>query len=357
VLNCIRELLHSSRGASTLSESLISRRRFTLGLIAAGGLALAGRSLLAADFELRQFHNQPVDSPLHKRLVELWAAVEKETGGRIKVRTFANNGGIPGGDPAALKMLIDGRLDFFTLNGGLIGTVVPAVNVQGIPFAFHDERQVYRAMDGDLGEYLAKEMAAKGIYAVPRGAFENGMRQITCSKRPIRTVKDLEGLRMRTPDSPIYVDCWKALGAAPVVVNFNKLYETLKNRVADAQDNPLNVAELLKLYEVQKYVSLTNHMWSGFNLIANLKMWQRLPADAQAIINRNAAKYVALQRADNDKLNHGLQPRLTAQGMTFNRVGDPGAFRARLGSYYARWKKIIGQKTWSLLEAHAGRLA
>lgn len=340
-----------------MPDSLIGRRRFALGLMAAGGLALAGRRTWAADFQLRQFHNQPPDSPLHKRLVQLWAAVEKETGGRVKVRTYANNDNIPGGDPAAMKMLMDGQLDFFTLNGGLIGIYVPPVMVQGIPFAFHDERQVYRAMDGDLGRYLAKEMAAKGIYAVPRGAFENGMRQITCSKLPVYTVKDLEGLRMRTPNSPIYYECWKALGATPVVVNFDKLYETLKNRVADAQDNPLNVAELLKLYEVQKYISLTNHMWSGFNLIGNLKTWQRLPADVQAIINRNAAKYVALQRADNDALNHGLQPKLTAQGMTFNKVKDVAAFRARLGSYYARWKKTIGQKGWDLLEAHVGKLA
>jgi TRAP-type transport system periplasmic protein len=339
-----------------MSDSLMSRRHFSLGLLAAGGLALAGSPTWAADFELRQFHNQPVDSPLHKRLVEMWAAVGKKTGGRVRVRTFANNDNIPGGDPAALKMLLDGRLDFFTLNGGLIGVVVPPVNVQGIPFAFRNEKQAYRAMDGDLGKYLAKEMAAKGVYAVPRGAFENGMRQITCSKRPVQIVKDLEGLRMRTPNSAIYIQCWEALGSVPIVVNFDKLYGTLKNRVADAQDNPLNVAELLQLYEVQRYVSLTNHMWSGFNLVANLKMWRRLPADVQATINRNAATYVALQRADNDALNHGLRPRLTAQGMTFNTVEDPAPFRERLGSYYVRWKKIIGQKTWGLLEAQVGKL-
>src|SRR5260370_1354320 len=117
-------------------------------------------------------------------------------------------------------MVVDGELDFFTLNGGLIGTVVPAVNVQGIPFAFRNEAQVYRAIDGDLGEYLAKEMAAKGIYAVPRACFENGFRQITCSVRPIRTVEDLNGIKMRTPDTPIYVDCWRALGATPVVFTY-----------------------------------------------------------------------------------------------------------------------------------------
>jgi tripartite ATP-independent transporter DctP family solute receptor len=333
----------------------ISRRQFTARLALAGGMALITRNIQAADFKLRQFHNQPADSPLHKRLVEMWAAVKTETGGRVDVATFADNDQLSGSDPAALKMLVDGELDFFTLNGGLIGTVVPAVNVQGIPFAFRDEAQVYKAIDGDLGAHLANEMAAKGIYAVPRACFENGFRQITCSVRPIRTVDDLKGIKMRSPDTPVYVECWKALGATPVVFNFNKIYEALKTGEADAQDNPLNVAELLKLYEVQKYISLTNHMWSGFNLIANLKMWQGLPADVQRIIERNAEKYVKLQRDDTDKMNHDLAPRLTQRGMTINQP-DAASFRARLGDYYSRWKNIIGSKTWALLEGHVGKL-
>ncbi len=298
----------------------ISRRRFTLCLAAAGGSILLPRRLPAAEFNLRSFHNQPADSPLHKRLIEMWSAVATETHGRVHVETFADNNQTPGGDPAVLKMLVDGRLEFFNLNGGLIGTVVPAVNVQGIPFVFRTQTQVYRALDGDLGDYLGQEMRAKGIY-----------------------------------DAPIYVECWRALGATPVIANFDKLYETLQTHAADAQDNPLNVVELLKLYEVQKYESLTSHMWSGFNLIANLKAWERLPADVQAVIQRNAARFARLQRADNEALNNTLRTRLADRGMTFN-TADAASFKAMLGGYYARWKQEIGQKTWTLLERHVGKL-
>jgi tripartite ATP-independent transporter DctP family solute receptor len=336
-----------------MPNSSISRRRFALGL--AGGSVLLTRRLPAAEFELRSFHNQPPDSPLHKRLVEMWSAVETETRGRLRVQTFADNNRTPGGDPAVLKMLVEGQLEFFNLNGGLIGTVVPAVNVQGIPFAFRTQAQVYRALDGDLGDYLAREMHAKGIHAVPRGCFENGFRQISCSARPIRTAADLQELKMRTPDAPIYIECWRALGASPVIANFDKLYETLKTRAADAQDNPLNVVELLKLYEVQKYESLTSHMWSGFNLIANLKVWERLPPGMQAVIERNAAKFARLQRADTEALNNALRTRLADRGMVFNQV-DAASFKAMLGAYYARWKQEIGQRTWSLLEGHVGKL-
>jgi TRAP-type transport system periplasmic protein len=186
----------------------ISRRKFSYGLMAAGGMLLISRRARAAEFELRQFHNQPADSPLHKRLVEMWDAVKTETNGRVQVQTFPENNQIAGGDPAALNMVVSGELDFFTLNGGSIGNIVPAVNVQGILFAFRTPAQVFDALDGDLGDYLRQEMKAKGLYALPKGCFDNGFHQITCSTRPIRSVDDLQGLKIRTPDAPIYVEAW-----------------------------------------------------------------------------------------------------------------------------------------------------
>jgi TRAP-type transport system periplasmic protein len=334
----------------------ISRRKFSNGLLAAGGLLLLNSRARAAEFELRQFHNQPAGSPLDKWLVEMWTEVKTETNGRVQVQTFADNNKIAGGDPAALNMVVSGELDFFTLNGGSIGNLVPAANVQGLLFAFHTPAQVFDSLDGDLGDYLREEMKPKGLYAIPKGCFDNGFHQITCSTRPIRAVDDLQGLKIRTPDAPIYVEAWKALGATPVVANFNKLYETLKSGTAEAQTNPLAVAELLQLYEVQKYVSMTNHGWSGFNLLANWKLWQRLPTDVQGIIERNAVKFVRLQRADLNALNTEFRAKLAMQGMTFNEA-DTSSFRPRLASYYARWKGTIGERAWSLLEAHVGKLA
>jgi TRAP-type transport system periplasmic protein len=336
--------------------SFVTRRQFTFGLVAAGGSLLISRRALAADFQLRQFHNQPPESPLHKRLLEMWSAVKAETNGRIDVQTFPENNHIAGGDPAALQMIVDGRLDFMTLNGGLIGAIVPAMNVQSIPFAFRDTTQVFAALDGDLGDYLRQEMSAKGIYAPPKGCFDNGFQQLTCQTRPIRIAVDLEGLKVRTPDSPVYIELFKTLGATPVPINIDKLYESLKSGVVEAQTDPLTIIELFKLYEVQKYLSLTSHVWGGFNLIANLKMWQGLPADARSAIERNTVKFVKLQRADNQALNDSLRAKLTEQGMTFNQA-ETDTFRAKLGPFYARWKETAGQRAWSLLESHTGKLS
>jgi len=121
---------------------LISRRHFTLGVLAAGGTMLATARAQQRTSSCASFHNQPSDSPLHKRLSEMWAAVKEETGGRVQVQTFSDNNQIPGGDPAALNMVVSGELDFFTLNGGSIGNLVPASNVQGILFAFRTPAQV-----------------------------------------------------------------------------------------------------------------------------------------------------------------------------------------------------------------------
>jgi tripartite ATP-independent transporter DctP family solute receptor len=339
-----------------VTHSKISRRKFTKGSAAAGGLLLlTGVRLHAAEFELRQFHNQPADSPLDQWLSKMWAAVKTETNGRVQVRVFPDNNKIAGGDPAALNMLVSGEVDFFTLNGGSIGNIVPACNVQGLLCAFRSTEQIFESLDGELGDYLRQEMKAKGIYALPKGCFDNGMHEITCATRPIHTVDDLKDLKIRTPDAPIYTDAWKAMGAAPVVANFNKLYETLKTGAAEAQTNPLAVAEFLKLYEVQKYVSMTNHGWSGFNLMANLKLWERFPGDVQKIIESNVVKFVRQQREELSALNTEFRTTLATQGMTFNDA-DISSFRPRLVAYYAHWKDVVGERAWNLLEARTGKL-
>jgi len=336
--------------------SAISRRHFAVGVAAAGSLIAArGRAKAAAPIEMRQFHNQTADSTLHKRLEEMWAAIEMETGGKIRVRTFPENDKLAGGDPQARDMLVSGELEFYTLMGGILGEVVPIADIQGMPFAFKDSPQVYAALDGDLGALLREQAMTKGIYAVPGGCFENGFRQITSSTHPIRKVVDLKGFKIRVPASQMFDDCFKSLGALPTAINTNRLYDALKSGQVEGQENPLAIADGFKLYEVQRYVSLTSHMWSGYNLLANLAAWRKLPADVQAAIERNTIKYVKLQRADNVALNASLQSALEKRGMIFNQA-DTASFRPPLADFYRRWKEHFGSSAWAMLEGHVGRL-
>lgn len=325
----------------------------------AGAAGLASPGLLKAaspTWTGRQFHNQPAESHLHTFLVDLWAQVAKETDGRLVVTVFPQNGGIAGSDPGALDMLQQGDLQFFTLMGGILGKLVPVADIQGLPFAFTSHAQVHRVFDGALGTVIGRECAAQGIHRFRFGLMENGFRQIGMIDRPIAVPNDLVGQKIRVPDGDLFRDLFSSLGAEPVTVNISGLYDALKLHKVDGQENPLVVTEFNKLYEVSHYQSMTNHMWSGFNLLANAQFWNGLPTDVQDIVNTNVKKFVALQRTYTDRLNTQLEVTLAGRGQRFN-VADTTRFRTTLGDgFYGRWKTRLGGTAWSLLEAEVGKL-
>jgi TRAP-type C4-dicarboxylate transport system substrate-binding protein len=173
--------------------------------------------------------------------------------------------------------------------------------------------------------------------------------------RPVAVPADLMDLKLRVPAGLLFNDMFRTLGAAPVTINSIDIYAALKDGRAEAQENPLALVDSFKLYEVVKYVSMTGHMWSGFNQMAHLPTWQRLPADLQQVIERNVARAVRLQRQDQAEANDRLRAELTAaRGLTFNDV-DQAPFRAALSGFYRTWKEKLGPRCWSLLEEAAGQ--
>lgn len=341
-----------------MTHKTLTRRSF-MAAASAGSASLLVRPLTVfaqgggAEFRLIQYHNQNAESSLHKRISEMWSAIEKETGGRVEAQVFPLNNKVAGSDPAALKMLVAGEIQFFTLMGGVLSNVVPVADIQQVPFAFRSAPHAHQAMDGALGAYIRQEMAAKGIHGFPVGAFDNGIRQMTTIPRPIVVPADLKGIRMRVPDGQLFQDLFRTLGAVPVVINSIDIYAALKDGRVDAQENPLALVDNFKLYEVLKYVSMTNHMWSGFNEMAHLPTWQRLPSDIQQVIERNVARAVRLQREDQEAANSRLRAELTKRGLIFNDV-DQAPFRRQLSGFYRNWKDKLGAKAWALLEEAVG---
>jgi TRAP-type transport system periplasmic protein len=335
-----------------------TRRSFVAGA-ALGSASLLVRPLSAfaqegrAEFRFTQYHNQTAESSLHKRLSEMWSTITKETNGRVEAQVFPLNNNVAGSDPAALKMLVAGEIQFFTLMGGVLGASVPVAEIQQVPFAFKTAPHAHRVVDGALGAYIREEMAAKGIHGFPVGAFDNGMRQITPVSKPVVVPADLKGMRMRVPAGQMFDDMFRTLGCQPVTINSIDIYAALKSGKADAQENPLALVDSFKLYEVIKYVSMTNHMWSGFNQMAHLPTWQRLPADIKQVIERNVTRAVRLQRDDQEAANGRLRAELTKRGLIFNDV-DQAPFRRQLSGFYKTWKEKLGTKAWSLLEAGTG---
>jgi TRAP-type C4-dicarboxylate transport system substrate-binding protein len=162
-------------------------------------------------------------------------------------------------------------------------------------------------------------------------------------------------MKIRVPPGKMMIDTFSAFGAQTVTTSANKIYDALKIGTVDAQENPLGILEGFKLYELVKYVSLTNHMWSGFNAMAHAGTWQALPSDIKDVIERNVTKYVRQQRQEQAALNADLRNDFVRRGLVFNEV-DQAAFRARLPAVYATWKEKLGTKCWTLVEAEVGKL-
>jgi tripartite ATP-independent transporter DctP family solute receptor len=334
----------------------ISRTKFAAGSAAAfAGIAIVKAPAKAAQFEYKYASNVPISHPLNVRMTEMWKAVETETKGRLKVGVFPNNQ--LGGDPAMLSQLRTGALQFFTLDGGILQSVVPVAAIQGVGFAFKNSADAFAAMDGPLGAYVRKDIESKGLVVFDK-MWENGMRQITASPHPVKVAADLASFKIRTPPGKLWVDLFHSLGAAPTPIAFAEVYTALQSHTVDGQENPYAIIDTAKLYEVQKYLSVTNHMWSAYWLLGNPDAWKALPPDVQAVVSRNASKYALLQRRDTMLLNASLADQLARRGMTVN-TADTAGFRAKLREtkFYERWRTEFGTGAWDLLEAHSGKLA
>ncbi|GAC1431282.1 MAG: TRAP transporter substrate-binding protein [Candidatus Velthaea sp.] len=331
----------------------VSRREFALTATALASITiLPSRVYAAPQFSLKLGTDNAPQNPTNVRAKEIFAEVLQQSGGRLQITDYPNNQ--LGGASQMLAQVRAGALEFMMADGGVLGSVIPIAAMFGVGFAFNDSAQAFRAFDGDLGAYIRKEINAKGLW-VHDQAFLNGMRQVTSSGKPIQSVADLQGFKIRTPNAKLATDLFGTLGAAPTPMNFNEVYTSLQTKVVDGQENPLTVIETSRLYEVQKYLSMTNHMWSGFWLIGNNDAWSRLPPDLQQTAIAGFRKYAREQRADVETMNDNLAQTLQKHGLAINKV-DPAPFRAKLSPFYARWKNEFGDKAWAMLENDTGKL-
>ena len=224
-------------------------------------------------------------------------------------------------------------------------------------FAFESYAKVWPAMDGDLGKYVRGQIAANVGLAPMERIWDLGFRQITNSVKPIKSAADLNGMKLRVPGAPALVSLFKALGTHPVSMQFGEVYTSLQTKVVDGQENPMSIIDAGKFYEVQKYCSITNHVWDGHWICFNTGAWERLPDDIKTVVARAFNEGAVAQSAELAKLNETLQAELEKKGMTFNRA-ETQSFRDMLGKagFYTEWRGKLGEEAWTLLEKQAGKL-
>ena len=328
-------------------------RRAVLAGAAAAPFAI-GRARAAEPFRYKFAHNVPATHPLHLRATEAAGRIRAESNGALDIQVFPNNQ--LGSDTDVLSQLRSGAVEFFTLSGLILSTLVPVASISGIGFAFNDYGQVWAAMDGDLGALIRGEVGKAGIVAMDR-IWDNGFRHMTSAPKPIRTPAGLDGSKMRVPVSPLWTSMFKAFGSSPISINVAEVYSALQTRIADGQENPLAAIWNTKLYEVQRYAAMTGHMWDGYWCLANRRAWMALPDDLRALAARHLNQGALDQRADLATLNTSLRTDLEGKGMAFNEV-DKSAFRAKLegAGFYKEWRAKYGEANWAVLREASGQL-
>jgi TRAP-type transport system periplasmic protein len=336
-----------------------SRRALLKTSAASAILGSVGAPLVAraqqAEFTYKFANNLPDSHPFMKRAREMAAAIKTETQGRFDLQIFPNSQ--LGSDTDMLSQVRSGGVEFFTLSGLILATLVPAASINGIGFAFPDYPTVWKAMDGELGAYVRGEIRKAGL-EVMDNIWDNGFRQTTSSSKPINGPDDLKGFKIRVPVSPLWTSMFKAFDASPASINFSEVYSALQTKIVEGQENPLALISTAKLYEVQKYCSMTNHMWDGFWFLANRRAWQALPEDIRAIVARNINAAAMKEREDTEKLNATVRVELAGKGLVFN-TPDVAPFREKLraAGFYSEWKAKYGEQAWALLEKSVGKLS
>src|ERR1700716_740277 len=345
-----------SQGENQMS---FSRRALLQASAASAVLGGIGAPVVAraqtAEFTYKYANNLPDAHPMNVRAKEMAAAIKAETNGRFDLQIFPNNQ--LGSDTDMLSQIRSGGVEFFTLSGLILATLVPAASINGIGFAFPDYDTVWKAMDGELGAYVRGEITKAGLVVMDK-IWGNGFRATTSSAKPINAPPELKGFKIRVPVSPLWTSMFKTFDAPPASINFSEVYSALQTRIVEGQENPLAIISTAKLYEVQKYCSLTNHMWDGFWFLANRRALEKLPEDVRAIVAKNINAAAVKERGDTAQLNGSLRGELEAKGLVFNQP-DVAPFRENLRSagFYAEWKGKYGDQAWALLEKSVGKLS
>jgi tripartite ATP-independent transporter DctP family solute receptor len=340
--------------ASKISQGGFTRRQTLAAAAALPLFTILPRRANAAEFTYKFATGQDPSHPVNKRAQEAIDRIREATGGRLEIKLFPANQ--LGSDTDLLSQIRNGGVEFFNQASTVLSTLVPAAGIINTGFAFHDYNEVWKAMDGPLGAYVRAQIEKVGLLTMSK-AWDNGFRNVTTSTKPVKTPDDLKGMKLRVPAAPMLSSLFTALGASPTPINFNEVYSALQTKLVEGQENPLAIISSARLYEVQKYCSLTNHVWDAYWILGNRKAVERLPKDIQEIVRREIDKAATAERADIAALSVSLKTELAAKGVQMIEP-DKKAFKDALakGTFYKDLRAKFGDEAWKLLQDSVGTL-
>jgi TRAP-type transport system periplasmic protein len=260
------------------------------------GVALLVPGLAQAEIKdrtLRFAFQNALEHPQGQGAKKFGELVEAKSGGKIKVRLFPS--GQLGGDLQTVSAIQGGTIDLTVLNAGLLVGQVKEFGLFDLPFLFESGKEADAVVDGPFGRKLSETLPAKNL--VPLGFWELGFRNLTNSRRPVTKLEEIQGLKVRVVQSPLYIDLFNTLGANAVPLPFPELYTALEQKTVDGQENPVTLINTSKFYEVQKHLTLTRHTYNPQIVVFSKRVWDRLDAEEKKLIEDAAHEAKVFQRA------------------------------------------------------------
>lgn len=319
------------------------RATMTAGVLAAA-MPIAA---LADTVTIRLGHVLPETHSWHQAAVGFAGDVAKETEGRVEINVF------PSGQLGSESKVIEG-LQFGSVQAGIIGSgsfqsIEPKMGIIEMPYAWANREQAFAALDGNLGDALEALIAPKGMVIL--AWWETGFRNITNNVRPIVEPADLDGLKIRVTPDKVRLATFEGLGAEPAPLSFGELYSALQQGVFDAQENPLSIIDSASFFEVQKYVSMTGHIWGAASLTVSQAVWDKISPEDQAIVQAAAQTWAEKQRVMVAAADAELVARLEGKGMVFNDV-NKAAFIEAVEPIWQAQADVYGANLLAILNTY-----
>lgn len=308
-----------------------------------GGLAAApGRAQskpFTADYKL--YTPTPADHVYTMGAQRFADLVKERTQGRIKITVFPS-GQLAKGEREALEGLQQGTIDLYTGSTGPVGNFAPAFQVLDVPFLFRDYAHVDKVLDGEVGQSILAELDRAQIKAL--AFWENGFRNLTNSRHAVRLPDDVKGIKLRTMENKVHIEAWKSLGAAPTPMAWGEVYGALQGKVIDGQENPVAVIYSSKINEVQKYMSLTRHVYSPAIIAIGAGPWKEMPRADQELLVKTAREVAPYQRKLGRDQEAKWVAELRGKGMEVVDKVDATAWQKAMKPVFDKYAQQFGDR-------------
>jgi len=282
----------------------------------------------------------PASHPYNVGAQKFADLIKERTNGRIQITLYPDNQ-LGKGERELLEGLQQGTIDIYVGSTGPLGNFSPSMNILDIPFLFRDYAHVDKVLDGPIGKALLADLEKANLVGL--AFWENGFRSLTNSKAAVRTPADAQGLKIRVMENKVHLLAWKTAGLNPTPMAWGEVYPALQQKVIDGQENPVAVVYAAKLYEVQKYFSATQHVYSPAPIIVSKKRWDQMPKADQELFRKTADEVAQFQRKINRDGDESKLKEMEGKGLVVIRDVDKAAWQKAMQPAFAEFAKQFGK--------------